>query len=64
MMDNDSTNPLFDHSNNTENVLEMLDNDEILKSMWPIVKEYSNSIISQKEGPSHSAIAPSEPMEK
>lgn len=48
--DNNTTNPLFDQSSKTDQVLEMLDNDEILKSMWPIVKEYSKNMNMSKDG--------------
>ena len=49
-IDDNTTNPLFDQSSKTDQVLEMLDNDEILKSMWPIVKEYSKNMNLSKDG--------------
>lgn len=44
LADHNETNPLFDQSSRTDQVLEMLDNDELIKSMWPIVKEYSKNM--------------------
>lgn len=48
--DPSSSNALFDQTSKTDQVMEMLDNDEILKSMWPIVKEYSKNMHSQGKG--------------
>lgn len=41
--DPSSSNALFDQTSKTEQVIEMLDNDELLKSMWPVVKEYGKN---------------------
>lgn len=48
--DNNTTNPLFDQSNRTDHVMEILDNDEMLKHMWPIVREYSENVNFNKNG--------------